>query len=466
MSLSEAIELKEQLKQLIEQGFIRPSTSPWGAPVLFQKKKDGSLRLCIDYRGLNQVAVKTTYTASDISRVFIKEIFRLHGLSKRIVSDRDAKFTSKFWTSLFQAIGTQLCFSTAYHPQTDGQTERVNQVIEDILRAYCSQEPRKWVQYLPLVEYAYNSFDHRSIGMSPFKALYGQECIAPLNFSDPTVKVEASKQKLDEMEAQTKAICKDIQAAQDRQKHYADKDRSERTFKLGDRVFLRVKPKRSNLSLGKFKKLSPRYCGPYEIVKVISDQAYKLRLPPNLKVGTLHAPPSSPKTPIPPPSSPRTFLSPKSLEPQKSPPALASPQQHQHSAEPPVVPPSSQLKDKQDDQLMDKAKGEVKQADTAKPRPAVIELQVPLMQLEEPTQEEAYEEVRNFDYTKIILALSRQFQCQKVVAKETNFQKERVDQADEEIENLRIALQLVTKERDSGVRENEKMLKDLLDVHK
>ncbi|MCO5585579.1 hypothetical protein L7F22_039514 [Adiantum nelumboides] len=180
--------------------------------------------------------VKTTYTASDISRVFIKEIFRLHGLSKRIVNDRDAKFTSKFWTSFFQAIGTQLCFNTAYHPQTDGQTQKVNQAIEDILRAYCSQEPRKWVQHLPLVEYAYNSFDHRSIGMSPFKAFYGQECIAPLNFSDPTIKVEAYKQMLDKLEAQTKAIRKDIQAAQDRQEHYADKDRSERTFKLGDKV--------------------------------------------------------------------------------------------------------------------------------------------------------------------------------------------------------------------------------------
>ncbi|MCO5602166.1 hypothetical protein L7F22_056294 [Adiantum nelumboides] len=85
------------------------------------------------------------------------------------------------------------------------------------------------------------------------------------------------------MEVQTKAIRKDIQAAQDRQKHYADKDKSKRTFKLGDNVFLRVKPKRSNLSLGKFKKLSPRYRGPYEIIKVISDQAYKLRLPLNLQ---------------------------------------------------------------------------------------------------------------------------------------------------------------------------------------
>ena len=108
------------------------------------------------------IPVKVTYTASDIARIFVKEIFRIHGLPKRIVSDRDAKFTSKFWTSLFQAINTQLCFSSAYHPQSDGidyQTggQRVNQVVEDILRAYCSREPRKWIQYLPLVEFAYNS---------------------------------------------------------------------------------------------------------------------------------------------------------------------------------------------------------------------------------------------------------------------------------------------------------------------
>ena len=82
--------------------------------------------------------IKTSYIASDVAKVFVKEIYQIHGLPKRIVSDRDSKFTFKFWTSLFQAIGTQLCFSTAYHPQTDGQTERVNQVIKDILRAYCS----------------------------------------------------------------------------------------------------------------------------------------------------------------------------------------------------------------------------------------------------------------------------------------------------------------------------------------
>ncbi|MCO5562234.1 hypothetical protein L7F22_015860 [Adiantum nelumboides] len=109
------------------------------------------------------------------------------------------------------------------------------------------------------------------------------------------------------------------------------------------------------------------------------------------------APPSSPKTHVPPPSSPRTPPSPKTLEPQKSPPTPAFSQQQQHSTKPPVVPPSSQLEDKQDDLLMDKAEAEVKQADTTKPRPAEKELQISLMQLEEPTQEEAYEEVKNFD---------------------------------------------------------------------
>ena len=230
------------------------------------------------------IPVKVTYTASDIARIFVKEIFRIHGLPKRIVSDRDAKFTSKFWTSLFQAINTQLCFSSAYHPQSDGQTERVNQVVEDILRAYYSREPSKWMQYLPLVEYAYNSSYHQSIGMTLFNALYGQECLSPRNFSDPTIRVEALRQMIEEMEAQTKAIRKDIQAAQDRQKHYADGKRSDRTFHEGDKVFLRVRPKRSTLSLGKYKKLSPRYCGPYEIQKCVGTQAYRLDLPTHLKV--------------------------------------------------------------------------------------------------------------------------------------------------------------------------------------
>jgi len=229
------------------------------------------------------IPVKVTFSAMDIAKIFIKEIFRLHGLPRRIVSDRDAKFTSRFWTAFFEAVGTSLNLSTAYHPETDGQTERVNQVIEDILRS-CGKEPQKWMSYLHLVEFAYNASYHRSIGMSPFKALYGQDCLTPLAWSDPLIRVEVSKQMLDEMDHQMQTIRKDIKAAQDRQKQYADAKRSVRTFEEGDMVFLRVRPKRSSISLGKYKKLSPRYCGPYVITRRIGDQAYKLLLPPQLKV--------------------------------------------------------------------------------------------------------------------------------------------------------------------------------------
>jgi len=103
------------------------------------------------------IPVKKTYTAFDVAKVFLREIFRLHGLPRRIVSDRDAKFTSRFWMAFFEAVGTSLDLSTAYHPETDGQTERVNQVIEDILRAYCGREPKRWMSYLHLVEFAYNA---------------------------------------------------------------------------------------------------------------------------------------------------------------------------------------------------------------------------------------------------------------------------------------------------------------------
>ena len=121
------------------------------------------------------IPVRKDNTAKDIATIFMKHIFVYHGLPRQIISDRDSKFTSNFWKALFEATQTNLAFSTAYHPQTDGQTERVNQIIEDMLRAYCMRQPNKWVRYLYLVEFAYNSSFKRSIGMSPFKALYGCE---------------------------------------------------------------------------------------------------------------------------------------------------------------------------------------------------------------------------------------------------------------------------------------------------
>ena len=230
------------------------------------------------------IPVKKTFSASDVAKVFVKEVVRLHGFPRRIISDRDSKFTSKFWKALFDSVETELSMSTAFHPESDGQTERVNQVIEDMLRAYCNRQPSSWVKYLPLVEFAYNSSHHRSLGMSPFKALYGQECLTPLKLSDPLNSVPAAKEMLEDMDLQLKIIRGNLKAASDRQKSYADLKRSVREFAAGEMVFLRVKPKRSSLRLGKYKKLAFRYCGPYQIIKRIGEQAYELALSPHLKI--------------------------------------------------------------------------------------------------------------------------------------------------------------------------------------
>ena len=167
---------------------------------------------------------------------------------------------------MFQSLGTLLNLSSSYHPETDGQTKRVNQVIEDMLRAYCGQQPQLWLKFLPLVEFAYNSSHHQSLGISPFKALYGQDCLVPYRFANPNLLVPVvAKNTLEEMDQQLQVIRETLKRASDRQKSYADLHQSSQTLKVRDKVFLRVKPKRSSLHLRKYKKLAYHYCGPYVI---------------------------------------------------------------------------------------------------------------------------------------------------------------------------------------------------------
>ena len=126
----------------------------------------------------------STYKTNAIAKIFKKKIFRLHGLPKAIISDRDTKFISKFWKGIFSYLGTKLNFSTAYHPQTDGQIERVNQVLEDMLRMYVMDKPSKWEDYLHLVEFSYNNGQQASLGMSPYEALYSRRCRTPVTWDN------------------------------------------------------------------------------------------------------------------------------------------------------------------------------------------------------------------------------------------------------------------------------------------
>ena len=123
---------------------------------------------------------KATYTVDNWAQLYMKEIVRLHGVPVSIVSDRDPRFTSAFWRGLQKSLGTRLDFSTTFHPQTDGQTERLNQILEDMLRACVLHFVGSWDSKLHLMEFAYNNSYQTTIGMAPYAALYGKRCRTPL----------------------------------------------------------------------------------------------------------------------------------------------------------------------------------------------------------------------------------------------------------------------------------------------
>ena len=126
------------------------------------------------------ILVKTTCKATNVADSFLKQVFWLHGIPKVIILDWDPKFTGNFWKYLFKGLNTTLNFSTSFHPQTDGQTERVNQVMEDLLRMYVKEQPGKWEDYLHLVEFAYNINYQASARYSPLKILDGRKCNTPI----------------------------------------------------------------------------------------------------------------------------------------------------------------------------------------------------------------------------------------------------------------------------------------------
>ncbi|XP_073031193.1 uncharacterized protein [Primulina eburnea] len=202
--------------------------------------------------------VKTTYSMNQYAEVYIQEIVRLHGIPVSIVSDRDPRFTSEFWKSLHRALGTKLAFSTAYHPQSDGQSERVIQILEDMLRACTIDFPGSWDSKLPLVEFTYNNSYQSSIGLAPYEALYGRK-------SEVVALIQER-----------------MKTAQSRQKSYADVRRRPLSFEVGDHVFIKIAPLKGVMRFGKKGKLSPRYIGPFEILNKIGERAYRLALPPDL----------------------------------------------------------------------------------------------------------------------------------------------------------------------------------------
>eukprot|EP00253_Pinus_taeda_P020544 PITA_20544 len=213
------------------------------------KKGNDSIMVVVDKlsKAAHFIPVQSTYKVVQIAHLFMQNIFRLHGLPKVIISDHDVKFTSTFWRTFFAELGTQLNFSTAYHPQTDGQTERVNQVLEDMLPAYVMLKPSQWEEYLHLVEFAYNNGYHNSTQLSPFEVLYGRKCHTPSSWGGPEDKLNLGSKMLKDMEDMVRKVRANLKATQDRQKSFAERKRRFTEYKVGDHVFVRIQTRRSTL---------------------------------------------------------------------------------------------------------------------------------------------------------------------------------------------------------------------------
>ncbi|GJS82960.1 putative reverse transcriptase domain-containing protein [Tanacetum coccineum] len=286
-----------------------------------------------------EIATYETDSMEKLTRQYLKEVVSRHGVPVSIIFARDSKFTSHFWKLLNEALGTQLDMSTAYHPQTDGQSERTIQTLEDMLRACVIDFGKGWDRHLPLVEFSYNNSYHTSIKAPPFEVLYGRKCRSPICWAEvrdaqltgpeivhetnekiiqikKRIQVARDRQKsyadkrrkpLEMMRTTTGAgmmsremmrtttktgrirtivrrcwIKKRIQAARDRQKSYADRRRKPLEFEIGDKVMLKVSPWKGVIRFGKQGKLNPHYIGPFKILAKVGTVAYRLEIPEQL----------------------------------------------------------------------------------------------------------------------------------------------------------------------------------------
>jgi hypothetical protein len=231
------------------------------------------------------LGLPTHFTAQDLATRFSAEIFRLHGIPKTIVSDRDPLFLSKFWKDLFCLQGTTLKYSTAYHPETDGQTEVVNRTLETYLRCFASDHPKTWFKFLHLAEYWHNTTVHSAIKMTPFEALYGRTPPSIPDYVHNTTTIPDLQAALEHRQLVLATLKENLVKSRWKMEAQANKHRRDVTFQQGDLVLLRLQPYRQQtVSTRTSQKLSKRYFGPFKVLRHIGTLAYELDLPPSSKI--------------------------------------------------------------------------------------------------------------------------------------------------------------------------------------
>nr|CAB3504903.1 unnamed protein product [Digitaria exilis] len=232
------------------------------------------------------ILINTAYAARRYAEIYLERIVCLHGVPRTIISDCGTQFVARFWEQLQLSLGTKLIRSSAYHPQTDGQTERVNQILEDMLRACVIHYGKNWENYLSLAEFSYNNSYQASLKMAPFEALYGRRCRTPLCWSQAGERYTYGPDLVKEAEEKVRIIRENLETAQSRQKSYSDRRRKSLQFEAGDHVYLKVSLTKGVQRFGLKGKLASRYIGPYEITQQCGPVGYRVKLPE--KLSTMH----------------------------------------------------------------------------------------------------------------------------------------------------------------------------------
>jgi hypothetical protein len=246
-----------------------------------QRQKD-SIMVVVDRfsKMAHFVPCAKTYDASQIARLYFAEIVKLHGVPKSLTSDRDVKFVEHFWRTLWKRLGSRLHFSSAHHPQSDGQTEVTNRSLGNLLRSLVGSHPRAWDEVLPQAEFAYNRSSHRSTGMSPFLVVYGRNPFTPLDLTPLPAAEHYSTEGADRSE-QIKSLHKQVREKIENNnivyQRRANLHRKKVVFQEGDLVWIHLSKNR--FPGGRFGKLKPRADGPFKVLQRINDNAYRVDLP-------------------------------------------------------------------------------------------------------------------------------------------------------------------------------------------
>ncbi|KAB5587867.1 Retrotransposable element Tf2 [Ceratobasidium theobromae] len=227
------------------------------------------------------IPTHSTATAINVANLFITHIWKIHGLPKKAISDRGPNFNAKVLKQIYKRLDIKPSFSTAYHPQTDGQTERLNQVVEIYLRHYTSHRQHNWAALLPMAEFAYNNGTQASTGKTPFFICYGFHPRFSISDLEPS-NIPAADNHIQFLQKGYEEVQSAITISQERMKTYYDrKHREAKDYAIGDKVWLSGQ----NIQTDRpSRKLAHKNLGPFEIIEQVGTHAFKLSLPPSMKV--------------------------------------------------------------------------------------------------------------------------------------------------------------------------------------